>query len=288
MPVEAGGEIREDRLGAREDVGRHVGVAVDVDPERDLAEAAGIVGDVLDGTARGPFLLERVGAVAPCETPPVALERREHHGVARALGGLSGHAGVFDRRLVAGVLLAFNEEVLDAGLGVFGDEVESVRAEEEPGNHRAVAEVGTAEGLRLGHAFPEELRAMVVRWQQHVARAVGRHAVEARESRRHERPARRAVRERESPRLGGSLARCGLVRARLHALRAVRAVGELCRPKVAAARRERGRAHRDRLQHVLSVERDRHPVLSVCHGCRERRAGERCEDCFPCRSFHGA
>ena len=162
VPVEAGGEVGEDRFGAREDVGRHVGIAVDVDPERNLAESAGVVGDVLDGAARGPLLLERVGAVAVCEAPPVARERREHHGVARPLGGLARHAGVFDRRLVAGVLLALHEEVLDAGFGVFGDEVESVRAKEEPRDHRAVAEVGAAEGTRLGAALREELRTVVV------------------------------------------------------------------------------------------------------------------------------
>ena len=279
VPVEAGGEVGEDRFGAREDVGRHVGIAVDVDPERNLAESAGVVGDVLDRAARGPLLFERVGSVAVCEAPPVALERREHHGVARSLGGLARHAGVFDRRLVAGVLLALHEEVLDAGFGVFGDEVESVRAKEEPGDHRTVAEVGAAEGTRLGGALREELRTVVVRGQHHVARAVGGDAVEAREGSRDERPFPRAVCEGDPPGLGtvrplvdrdggvqhaafaaerhvapderdrgvrlGAFAHGGLVCTRRHAFRAVRAIGELSRPEVAAAGRERGRTDLD-------------------------------------------
>ncbi|MBR3086932.1 MAG: hypothetical protein IKH04_11080 [Kiritimatiellae bacterium] len=128
---------------------------MDVDPERDFAEAARVGRIVLDRAARGPRLLEREGAVAPRRLPPVAAKGRDGRGVAGAV------RAEFGERVEVDVLLAGFDEALLARLRVLGREVEAGFADEEGGDRRGVAEVVGPDGARLGGAPAEELRAMV-------------------------------------------------------------------------------------------------------------------------------
>ena len=188
-------ELREDVPRAGKDVRGDVGVAVDVDPKRNLADPARVGRVVPDRAARGPGLPERESAVAPRGLPPVAAERRERHGEAGA-GGAQFRAAVE----VDALLAAFHEALLP-GLGVLGGVVEAVLADEECGDGRGVAEVVRPDGARLGGAPAEKPRAVVLPRDEGVALAVARHAVQAQEPGAEQLVRWGSVVERERPRL---------------------------------------------------------------------------------------
>ena len=299
VPVKPRRKIREHRLCPDQNVGDLSRMAVYVDPKRDLRHPTRICRNVLDGALRAPFLLQGECPVPPCRRPPVALEGSRHNGVARAFGRLSRHSAPFDRRMEANVLLAVNHHRLLPGIRVLRSQIEPVRADKGGGNLRIVPEILEARLFRTSRTIPEKAGAVILPRQHHIRLAVRSQAAKPREISRQQRPLLGAVVKPQAPgersvrapvyddlgiqssplrpkrqiapckddlriRLPIGPRRCHGRRNR-QTLLPIRAGGELRRPQLAAARRERRLARADVPQHVRAVKRHFHS--GMCRGC---------------------
>ena len=138
VPMDPGRRVRKHLLGAHEDIGDVVRPAVDVEPQRYLRHATGIVGTVEDPPLGGPLRRERPGPVPARGLPPVIADGGNRRLETHAAGGQSRATGVFDRRADLEVVLLAEVHGLDARLGVVYTDVEPRALREERHHHRIV------------------------------------------------------------------------------------------------------------------------------------------------------
>ena len=210
MPVKPGGETGEELLRAGEHVGCHVGITVDVYPERYFDHPPRVVRNVLDRALCAPLLLQGESTITVGRRPPVALKGRQHNRVTRSLRRLSDNAAPLRRRTKAQVLPNTHDRPLLTGFGIFRSDIETVIPHKESRDLRIMAEILVNHLPVATFPISQKTRTMVLPRQHGVRLALVDHLVQPREVRREESPLRGAVRKGEPPglRAVGALLDC--------------------------------------------------------------------------------